>query len=108
MVEVFEWDGGKAKSNLAKHRISFDDAIKVFADPEVVVVASLREVDREERFKAIGRIGDRIFTVVYTEHSGGWRIISARRARGVSCGSGASCSRTAGCLSANSRKVPAR
>ena len=83
MVEVFEWDGGKAKSNLAKHRSSFDDAIKVFADPEVVVVASLREVDREERFKAIGRIGDRIFTVVYTEHGGGWRIISARRANSV-------------------------
>lgn len=80
MFEDFEWDEAKARSNLAKHRITFDDALAVFADTEIVIVASFRAQDGEERFKAIGRIGGRIFTVVYTERGGVRRIISARRA----------------------------
>jgi uncharacterized DUF497 family protein len=74
----FDWEAAKAESNLAKHRVSFDDAIEVFADPLVAVVATIREQDREERFKAIGRIAHRLFTIVYTERDGGKRIISAR------------------------------
>ena len=76
----FEWDDAKAESNLAKHRIAFDDAIAVFADPNIVIVATIREEDGEDRFKAIGRIGDRVFTVVYTERNEVKRLISARRA----------------------------
>ncbi len=83
MRETFEWDDAKAESNFAKHRLSFDDAMKVFADPEVVVVATFRDRDLEERYKAIGRIGDRIFTVVYTKRRRAKRIISARRANAV-------------------------
>ncbi len=30
---LFEWDEEKAKSNLAKHNISFDEATSVFDDP---------------------------------------------------------------------------
>ena len=29
----FEWDEGKAKSNLAKHGVSFEEASTVFGDP---------------------------------------------------------------------------
>ncbi len=29
----FEWDRGKAKANLRKHRVSFDEAVTVFYDP---------------------------------------------------------------------------
>jgi uncharacterized protein len=29
----FEWDSRKAESNLAKHGVSFEEAITVFADP---------------------------------------------------------------------------
>jgi uncharacterized DUF497 family protein len=28
----FEWDDAKATSNLAKHRIDFDEALRVFLD----------------------------------------------------------------------------
>ncbi|MBN2128772.1 MAG: BrnT family toxin [Sedimentisphaerales bacterium] len=30
---TFEWDEEKARTNLKKHRISFDEATTVFADP---------------------------------------------------------------------------
>ena len=29
----FEWDPAKAKSNIRKHGISFDEAVTVFKDP---------------------------------------------------------------------------
>ena len=29
----FEWDPNKAEANLAKHEISFEEAMTVFADP---------------------------------------------------------------------------
>ncbi len=29
----FEWDGEKAKKNLKKHKVSFDEATTVFIDP---------------------------------------------------------------------------
>ena len=33
MITRFEWDPAKAASNLRKHRVSFDTAIRAFADP---------------------------------------------------------------------------
>ena len=30
---LFEWDPEKARLNLSKHRVSFDDAVTVFYDP---------------------------------------------------------------------------
>ena len=33
MAVRFEWDPRKAKANLAKHRVSFEQAMNVFADP---------------------------------------------------------------------------
>lgn len=33
----FEWDPEKARSNLAKHGIAFDEAKRVWDDPELVV-----------------------------------------------------------------------
>ncbi|EJF87341.1 BrnT family toxin [Bartonella rattimassiliensis] len=33
----FEWDEAKAKSNLRKHRVSFEIAARVFADPFAMV-----------------------------------------------------------------------
>ena len=51
----FEWDQRKAKDNLRKHGISFEEARTVFDDPRVVVVADLVHSGGEDRFWAIGR-----------------------------------------------------
>ena len=79
MKMVAEWDANKAASNVVKHGISFASALKVFQDPSLLIVTAAREGDGEERRKAIGRIGDRIFTVVFVERGGVVRMISARR-----------------------------
>ena len=77
--ERFEWDDDKAASNLAKHKIGFDDAQLVFDDP-----GSLDEPDDsmdygEQRFKSIGMANARLIVVFYTLRDERVRIISARR-----------------------------
>lgn len=80
----FEWDPEKARSNLIKHGISFDAAVKVFDDPsrfsEIDWV-----VDGETRWLTVGRVG--FVTVIFVAHADQSsddevvvRIISARKA----------------------------
>ena len=44
----FEWDGGKATSNLKKHRVSFDEAVTVFYDPLAATCADPDHSPRRE------------------------------------------------------------
>ena len=80
MARAFEWDEAKARGNLAKHNISFDDAIAVFNDPDLAIIPTIRDEDREARLKAVRHIGARLFTDIYTGRNGVRGIISARRA----------------------------
>jgi uncharacterized DUF497 family protein len=73
------WDARKAAANLRKHRVSFDEAASVFADPLALVI---EDAVHPERSLLIG-LSDRIRVVlsVYTEIDDDTiRIISARRA----------------------------
>jgi uncharacterized DUF497 family protein len=74
----FEWDRRKSNSNLDKHGIDFEDAVEIFYGPVM-----LRRSDRnnEERWVAIGSLGNRTIAVVVTRRAAVIRIVSARRAR---------------------------
>lgn len=76
----YEWDPRKAAANLTKHKISFADAVAVFADELAITIAD--EFAGEERFVMLGMDAfGRVLVVVYTWRSGSTiRIISARRA----------------------------
>ena len=77
----FEWDEGKAQTNLRKHRVSFDEAISVFSDPLAITIPDPDHSEREDRFVDIGR-SDKgtVLIVVYTERGDNIRIISCRKA----------------------------
>ena len=82
----FDWDPSKARSNLAKHGVAFDDALTIFGDPLALTVFDLDNSDQEERWITIGqaRTG-RLLVVVHThddrnEQAITVRIISARAA----------------------------
>jgi hypothetical protein len=77
---AFDWDDGKASSNLAKHGVPFDYATREFLDPRSVDFDASREGDGEIRRKVVGMIEGRLFVVVYTDREGVRRIVSARRA----------------------------
>jgi uncharacterized protein len=77
-MDEFEWDDEKATSNLEKHGIDFQGAIRIF-EGSLLVTCSDRTDER--RFKAIGVADDLELAVIYTWREGRRRIISARRAR---------------------------
>ena len=73
----FEWNESKAKSNLIKHNISFEEAAEVFFDP--FYQTGDASVDIEERDFIIGySLSERLLLAVYVERGEATRIISAR------------------------------
>ncbi len=77
--DAFEWDDAKAEGNRVKHGIPFDFGARVFFDPHRIEFEVSRATDGEERFKAVGLIDGRLFTVVFTWRGAACRIVSARR-----------------------------
>lgn len=74
----FEWDEEKNKINIRKHKVSFENAVRVFLDPMHLEIPD--PCENEERWNAIG-FSDSILFVVYTERKEDViRIISARKA----------------------------
>jgi uncharacterized DUF497 family protein len=61
----YEWDGAKARRNLAKHGLSFEDTPLVFESPTVAF-----EDDRfdygEQRFITLGVLAGRVVVVAHT------------------------------------------
>jgi uncharacterized DUF497 family protein len=77
----FEWDPVKAKKNVQKHGVSFDEAVTVFYDP---LSATFDDPDHsigEYRGITIGLSSHaRLLVVSHAERGGNLRIISARPA----------------------------
>jgi hypothetical protein len=59
----------------------------VFEDPAHVVLASIRPIDGEDRFKAIGMVEGRMYTAVHVWRGEAARLISVRRSNSVEQGS---------------------
>lgn len=78
----FEWDREKAKKNLKKHRVSFDEAVTVFYDPLSATFDDPDHSDDEQRLITIGYSSHhrRLLVVAHTERGKTIRIISARSA----------------------------
>jgi len=76
----FEWDDNKARANLAKHGVSFEEASTVFADPLSITIPDPTHSQAEDRFIILGQSHRRLLlVVVHTERGDKLRLISARR-----------------------------
>lgn len=75
----FEWDDEKNRINQLKHHISFETAMHVFEDENYIEMYDFEHSVDEDRYIAIGMVGDILF-VVFTERREAIRIISARLA----------------------------
>ena len=77
----FQWDENKAKSNLAKHGVGFEEATTVFGDPQSLTIPDPEHSQTEDRFVIMGSSHrQKLLVVVHTERGDSIRIISARRA----------------------------
>ena len=74
-----DWDESKNLLNQKKHRISFEEAATVFADPLEVTIDDPDHSSSESRFISIGEsFKRRLLVVSYGEHGDMIIIINAR------------------------------
>ena len=75
-----EWDKAKSASCFEQRGFDFAYVMRAFLDPNRFVRQDQRWDYGEDRFQLVGRIGDRVFVVIYTVRASAIRIISARKA----------------------------
>lgn len=76
----FEWDRRKAAANLARHGVSFEEALTVFANRLARIFDDEDHSIEEHREIIIGHsIRERLLVVCFTQRGDAVRIISARR-----------------------------
>ena len=86
MICQFDWDAQKARSNLAKHGVSFRLATSIFRDPLALTIFDEDHSDDEDRWVTLGQAPNgQLLVVVHTSEETSRtelhiRIISARRA----------------------------
>lgn len=81
MKLLFEWDIEKAKVNLKKHDVSFNEAATVFNDPLSWTYPDPEHSIGEDRYLIIGQSDrGRLLMIAHTERGNTIRIISARKA----------------------------
>ncbi len=81
MSLTFEWDLRKARSNLAKHRVGFEEASTIFGDSLSLTIPDPEHSLAEKRYITLGRaFNAKLLVVVHTYRGDNIRIISARQA----------------------------
>lgn len=78
---IYEWDPKKAKANLRKHRVSFEQAATVFLDPLAITYPDPDHSDEEFREITVGhsaKLG--VIFLSHTQRGNRIRIIGARKA----------------------------
>jgi hypothetical protein len=77
----FEWDAGKATTNVRKHGVTFEEAATALRDPLAATGYDPDHAAEEDRYVTFGVSMDgRLLVVAHTERGGAVRIISARPA----------------------------
>jgi len=81
MALKFEWDANKARTNRAKHGISFEESSSIFGDLLSLTIPDPAHSQVEDRFVTIGLSHrGKLLVVVHTERGDNIQIISARLA----------------------------
>ena len=79
----FDWDPAKARENVRKHGVSFDEARTVFADENAILLDDADHSAGEDRFALLGLSAPlRVLVVAHCSRGGDSviRVISARKA----------------------------
>ena len=78
---IYEWDPKKAKANLRKHGVSFEEALTAFADPLARIFDDEDHSVEEQREIIVGySVKERLLIVCFTAQGESVRMFSARKA----------------------------
>lgn len=81
---LFEWSDSKARQNLKKHHVSFEEGTTIFHDPFVATMPDPDHSEEEERYISIGlSVKNRLLVVSHTERNNRTRIFSCRKPTGT-------------------------
>jgi uncharacterized DUF497 family protein len=76
MIE-FEWDPLKARANLRKHHVAFQEAATVLRDPVGITILDPDHSEEEDRYITVGASArGRLLLVAHTDRGVRTRIIS--------------------------------
>ena len=75
----FEFDPAKDEANRFKHGLKLAFGMRIFRDPDHVVIPTVRLGDEEERFKSIGLVDGKLYIAVHVWRGEMIRLISVRR-----------------------------
>ncbi|RJG53803.1 BrnT family toxin [Sphingobium terrigena] len=78
-----EFDPAKDEINRGKRHVPLAFGVEVFSDAEMLIVPTIRIEDEEQRYKAIGLIDGRLWTVIYVMREYRYRFISVRKSNGT-------------------------
>lgn len=73
------FDPGKDAINQTKHGLSLAFGDRLLEDDNHLIIPSIRLQDGEERFKVVGRVGEKLFTGVFVWRGELPRFMSVRR-----------------------------
>lgn len=76
---MIEFDSAKDEANRIKHGVALAFGLRVFEDGAHIVLPSSRPIDGEDRYKAVGTVEGRLWTVVHVWRGETLRLISVRR-----------------------------
>ncbi len=77
----FEWDETKARDNLEKHGVSFEDGTTIFNDPLLATIPDPHHSVDEQQFISMGiSIQGNLLIVIHNERGERTRLISCRKA----------------------------
>jgi len=79
---MFEWDEKKNIANVEKHGVSFEEATKVFDDPDRMTLFDEGHSQIEDRYFCIGNVSGGVLTVRFVIRDTKIRIIGAGYWRG--------------------------
>jgi uncharacterized DUF497 family protein len=78
-IRMYDWDETKRAKNLANHGVDFA-LIEAFDWEHAIIEKDERRDYPEERYRALGYVGDRLHAAVFTIRLGNIRLISLRKA----------------------------
>lgn len=85
----FEWDPAKAKSNIAKHKVHFENAATVFRDAKALSLFDEEHSGKEDRWITLGLSSEGNLIVVHhtfmqiDNNTANIRIFSSRKANKI-------------------------
>lgn len=76
----FRWERAKARLNLQRHGVSFEEAVEAFFDPFLRVVDAGTEAEARDAVIGMDLHWNLLFVVHVVVEESSYRIVSARRA----------------------------